>query len=70
MGRMTVEALTQRIEVYLKESGLTESDFGRAAINDPNLVRQLREGREPRRRTRERIAAFLDANPLTEGEAA
>ena len=67
---MTVEALTQRIEAYLKESGLTESDFGRAAINDPNLVRQLREGREPRRRTRERIAAFLDANPLAEGEAA
>jgi 2,4-dienoyl-CoA reductase-like NADH-dependent reductase (Old Yellow Enzyme family) len=34
--------------------------FGREAVGDPKLVFQLREGREPRRRTIIRILDYLN----------
>ncbi|MBB6427558.1 hypothetical protein [Sphingopyxis sp. JAI128] len=40
-------SLLQRIEVFLKESSMPPSVFGRAAVHDPRLVSDLRGGREP-----------------------
>ena len=42
-------SLLQRIEVFLKESAMPPSVFGRAAVRDPRLVSDLRSGREPGR---------------------
>jgi hypothetical protein len=53
--------LLRRIELYLKQSGTAAARFGRDAIGDPSLMRDLRNGRELRVRTAERLIAFLDA---------
>lgn len=52
--------LLRRIELYLKQSGIAPARFGRDAIGDPSLMRDLRNGRELRPRTAERLVAFLD----------
>jgi len=48
-----------RIERFLRATNMPETRFGRLAINDPRLVRDLRNGRELRRRTAARIERFL-----------
>lgn len=48
-----------RIDQFIAERGLTPTTFGVKAINDPDLVRELRDGRELRRKTRERIEQFM-----------
>lgn len=59
--------LLARITACIAERGLTPTKFGEQAINDPDLVRELGEGREMRRATRERVEAFMSA---TTGDAA
>jgi tRNA-dihydrouridine synthase len=54
-------SLLYRVERHLKQSGVPATVFGRAAINDPALVRQLRNGREPRAKTEARILAAIAA---------
>lgn len=63
MSRSPDHEFLQRVEAYLARTGLKEWAFGRFAANDPALVPQLRDGRELRRATRERVTAFMDANP-------
>lgn len=67
---MTLEALNARIAEYLTRSGLAKSEFGRRAASDPRLVFDLENGREPRRALRQRVAKWMDENPVAEGEAA
>ena len=52
--------LHQRIERYLRTRDMPPTKFGRLAVNDPRLVRELRNGRELGRRISARIAAYLD----------
>lgn len=52
--------LLNRVERYLKRSDIPATVFGREALGDPNLVRELRNGREPRPHTLRRLHAFLD----------
>lgn len=52
--------LLRRIELYLKRSETPATAFGRAAVNDPRFVHDLRRGREPRPRTKARVHAWLD----------
>lgn len=54
--------LCQRIERYLKATGMRPTTFGRLAARDPRLVFDLRSGRAPRRALARRLAAFLDAH--------
>ncbi|WP_332811292.1 hypothetical protein [Sphingomonas sp.] len=67
-------SLLRRIELYLKQSGTAPARFGRDAVGDPNLMRDLRNGRELRARTAERLTAFLatwearDAAPRSTSE--
>lgn len=57
---MTPEALLARIEAFLKaRDDYSASRFGKDAVGDPNFVGDLREGREPRRKTIERAESFL-----------
>jgi hypothetical protein len=50
-----------KILKYMRKSGMPATKFGRLAVNDPRLVGDLRNGREPRARTVARIEAFLAA---------
>jgi len=48
-----------KIDRYLKKTGMPPTRFGRLAVNDPRLVGDLRNGREPGSRVLARIDAFL-----------
>ena len=50
-----------KIDRYLKKTGMPPTRFGRLAVNDPRLVGELRNGREPGKRLVARIEAFLTA---------
>jgi 2,4-dienoyl-CoA reductase-like NADH-dependent reductase (Old Yellow Enzyme family) len=54
--------LLTRIQRYLRRSGATPTAFGRAVMNDPQFVHDLRRGREPRFETAARVHAWLDAH--------
>ncbi|WP_294196186.1 hypothetical protein [uncultured Sphingomonas sp.] len=49
------------IDSYLQRTGVAETTFGRRAVNDPRLVRDLRRGRVPGPLLRARIEAILTA---------
>ncbi len=51
--------LLDQIEGYLARSGTKASMFGRQAVGDPRFVQDLREGRRPRRKTYDKILAYL-----------
>lgn len=51
------------IETYLTVTGLTPTAFGSKAAGDPNFVFDLRDGREPRFSTIEKVRAFMTAQP-------
>jgi len=55
---MAMELLDQ-IEGYLARSGTKASMFGRDAVGDPRFVQDLREGRQPRRKTQQKVRQFL-----------
>lgn len=52
--------LLLRIEQHLRRRRMSPSRFGREAVGDPNLVEQLRAGRELRAATAQRILTYLD----------
>ena len=58
--------LLQRIEKYLKRSGIPPTRFGREAVHDPRFVLDLRNGREPRGATARRVHSFLDGREAGE----
>ncbi len=52
-----------RVLRYLRMTGMPPSVFGRRAVNDPRLVGDLIDGRDPRTATCQRIDAFIAAHP-------
>jgi hypothetical protein len=59
VGQFIVHLLRD-VEKYLKSSNMPAASFGREAMGDPRFVFDLRNGREPRPRTIERVRAFLE----------
>jgi hypothetical protein len=57
--------LLQRIERHLRSRRMTPTRFGREAVGDPNLISQIKDGRELRAATVQRIVDYLNDN---EGE--
>ncbi len=53
--------LLSDIDVYLRRTGVAETTFGRRAVNDPRLVRDLRRGRVPGPDLCARVEALLMA---------
>ena len=49
----------REVEKFLRRSNMPPTKFGRLAINDPRLVQDLRNGREPGSRVTRRIADFI-----------
>lgn len=56
------DAFLKKIERFLRESGMAETAFGRAVVNDGSLVADLRAGRSPSLRTVERVNEFIAAH--------
>ncbi|WP_109807708.1 hypothetical protein [Sphingosinithalassobacter portus] len=52
----------RKVERYLRVTDMPETKFGRLAVRDPRLVRDLRNGREPRAPMVARIEAFIAAH--------
>lgn len=52
--------ILDRIDLYLRRSKIAPSRLGRDAVGDPNFVMNLRDGRQPRQATLDRVVAFLD----------
>lgn len=52
-------AILGKIERYLRQTGMPRTKFGRLAVNDPRLVDDLRNGRDPGPELCARIEAQL-----------
>ena len=52
--------LLDRIDHYLRASKTSPSRLGRDAVGDPNFVMNLRDGRQPRQATLDRVIAFIE----------
>lgn len=53
--------LLKRVERHLRRTRMSPTAFGREAAGDPNLVKQLRNGRRPGSQLRGRLDAYLDS---------
>ena len=51
-----------RVSAFLGRTGLSPTAFGRMALGDPNLVRQIERGRSLTLRSADRVQAFMDAH--------
>lgn len=73
---MTKEDFMAEVEGFLSRSGVAPTRFGQDAIGDPNLVRNLRDGRSPSLKTVERVLDCIRRNevaihsPTTNSEVA
>lgn len=71
-----MEDLLADIEAFTAEHAMSEWQFGEAVLNDRHFVRQLRDGRDIRFSTAERVRAFMrdwrepDTAPASAEEAA
>jgi hypothetical protein len=54
--------LLQRIDRHLRAKRMSPTRFGREAVGDPNLITQLKDGRELRATTARRVIDYLDDN--------
>jgi hypothetical protein len=54
-----MDDLINDIEAFCRTHQLKDSRFGRAAVNDTTFLPQLRDGREPRRKTVARVRRFM-----------
>ena len=51
--------LLRRVERHLRRFDVPPARFGTEAVRDPRFVFDLRNGREPRQRTVERVEAYI-----------
>ncbi len=51
--------LLERIENHLRDNDISATTFGREAVGDPRFVLDLRNGRNPRRKTVLRLEAYF-----------
>lgn len=53
--------LLREVEKFLKASKVPAARFGREVMRDPRFVFDLRNGREPRLATVDRVLAYLES---------
>jgi 2,4-dienoyl-CoA reductase-like NADH-dependent reductase (Old Yellow Enzyme family) len=53
--------LLREVEKFLRRNDTALTRFGRDVVGDPRFVFDLRNGRDPRPRTVERVLAYLEA---------
>jgi hypothetical protein len=64
------DELLGEVEAFLCHTGMYPTVFGREAIGDPRFVFDLREGRECRRATRQRVREWMQRHRAEKGAAA
>jgi 2,4-dienoyl-CoA reductase-like NADH-dependent reductase (Old Yellow Enzyme family) len=52
--------LVEKIKAHCEARNIPVTTFGKAALNDPNLLRDLARGRELRSRSREKVLRALN----------
>ena len=52
--------LIRQIEAFMRETKMPQTKFGRLAASDPRLVTDLRQGRSPGPRLRQRVEHFMN----------
>ena len=60
-------SVLRKIELYLKKTAMPPTRFGRLAVNDPRLVGDLKNGREPGSHVVARIEAFMARGAESQG---
>lgn len=60
------EAFLAEIDQFLASSQMTATAFGRAAVNDPNFVGDLRKGRNPNLGLVDRVYDFMRRQSMQE----
>lgn len=61
-----IETFKETVEAFIADNNLTPTSFGKKFAGDPLFVFDLRQGREPRTATRQRVLEAMGAD----GEAA
>lgn len=56
--------LIRTVESFLSRHGMSASQFGRDAAQDPRLVADMRAGRAPRAPLDQRVRGFIDGFEL------
>ncbi len=56
-----IEKFRDEVERYIAANGIKPTRFGKDFAGDPLFVFQLREGREPRTETRQRILSAIQS---------
>jgi len=51
--------LLRKIEIFLNETDMAWTRFGRLAVRDPRFVQDLRNGRQPSTTVSERVEYFM-----------
>ncbi len=51
--------LLDEVNAFLDRTGMAPARMGKEALGDPNFVRHLRAGREPRFGTAQRVRDFI-----------
>lgn len=57
---LTGKTFLSEVEAFLTRSGMTATAFGSGCVRDPNLVKDLRQGRMPSLRLVERVSTFIE----------
>ncbi len=53
-------SLLRKIEIFLRETDMAWTKFGRLSVSDPRFVQDLRNGREPGKSVSERVEYFMN----------
>ena len=59
-----LERFRHTVEKFIADSGISPTQFGRDYAGDPLFVFDLRQGREPRSKTRSRILGAIAPSNL------
>lgn len=62
--------LVAAVQDFCNRYEMSKTRFGELALNDPSFVTEIEAGREPRRKTVARVAAFISEYPATKQGAA
>jgi hypothetical protein len=52
--------LLRKIEIFLKETNMPWTKFGRLSVRDPRFVEDLRNGRQPGKTVSDRVEYFMN----------
>jgi hypothetical protein len=61
--------MLRTVEIFLRETGMAPTRFGRDSVRDPRIVFDMRNGREPNPRMCRRLNHFIATHRAAGGKA-